>query len=65
MPLFERFAPGTEWVLTVPFGSWPAGLRVRIEEGPGQTQYEDEIIVKVTPIDGPDYTFDVAIDILG
>lgn len=52
MPAYERFAPGTSWVLTVECGNYPPGTRVTVEEELQQYGAEDEMYVKCSTPDG-------------
>lgn len=65
MPLAERFAPGTEWALTVPYGSIPAGTRVRVE-GPICTYaLDDQELFVPCSWDAGGIVLDVPVGILG
>lgn len=48
MPLYERYAKGTEWQLSLPVGGHPAGTRVRVEVEPTEQPDRDELVVVVT-----------------
>lgn len=51
MPLFERYATGTEWRLSVDAGNHPVGTHVRVEVAPLQYAGEDEMVCTVTRLD--------------
>jgi len=66
MPLAERFAPGTEWALTVPYGSIPVGQRVRVEGDIQSYAYDDQdLFVPCSMWDEPDVVVDLPVGILG
>lgn len=64
MPLFERYARGTEWQLTVPVAHHAAGSRVRVEVEPLQYAGEDELVCTVTNVETEE-SFVVALSVLG
>lgn len=59
MPIFERFMPGTSWVLGVGFADYPPGEKVTVVnapyEGEGDTVWVDvafaDEIVSAVPLE--------------
>jgi hypothetical protein len=50
MPLFERYAAGTTWVLSVDVGEHKVGTIVRVVKEPLTYGGEDELVCTVTDV---------------
>lgn len=65
MPLAERFAPGTEWAITVPYGTILVGTRCRVEGDICSYAYDDQELYVPCSVGEDEQLMDIPVGILG